>query len=445
MRFSSLVNGPEVRPNLATGDHDAEARVGSSRARGGGVDLAGFVDGVRRDEVVGGDVGTLASLAAELADVKKTMAASTVPGAHQAGTTPAGGAAVGPDGGGLGGRLLGLLEAEPEGLTWRPRCAPSAARRVPSIVQLRVGDAKYLQRRHLVRLSPNHLMLRLSHMKNNSDPGRQAQDVPGRCPRGRLAPPALPADPDDRVCTFPGRVGPRLAPLSASWAPTAMPMRSLALILRVAGLANVSVVWIDNVRIVAPDDATLKERLARFHAAATLVGLTYTEDERGQEVDFLGAHLYLHWGTGLFNFTERFQDKVAATALSLGTDLSVDDLQYISGLANWVCRLARIPLVRVAPLLQALGTASIGPDVGGPASFNLFTDASGVRVACARVRAIEILDFSDVSLPIGIDSMVVVAGYSRSSYDLCGTLEKIVDLCEERDIRLLPYSGSRPT
>ena len=196
-------------------------------------------------------------------------------------------------------------------------------------------------------------------------------------------------------------------------APTAMPMgvrfapvvaqRSLALILRVAGLADVSVVWIDNVLLVAPDDALLKERLARFHAAATLVGLTYTEDERGQEVDFLGAHT--NWGTGLFNFTERFQDKVAATDLALGADLSLDDLQYVSGLANWVCRLARIPLIRVAPLLQALGTASSDPTLLVPvtpnmrlawqfcqkavqgsyllcprpppmASFNLFTDAS---------------------------------------------------------------------
>ena len=300
---------------------------------------------------------------------------------------------------------------------------------------------------------------------------------------------------------FAAKVGERVL------APTAMPMgvrfapavaqRSLALVLRVAGLADVSVVWIDNVLIVAPDDATLKDRLARFHAAATLVGLTYTEDERGQDVDFLGAHL--HWGTGLFNFTDRFRDKVAAIDLD-DLDLDLDDLQYTAGLANWVCRLARIPLVRVAPLLQALGTASSDPTLVVPVtpamrlawqfcqkavqgsyllcprqppmvSFNLFTDASdlmGGMYVCgnylptcmgqwtwedpgyhinrkelaAVLRALEILDLSDVSLPIGIDSMVVVAilqaGYSRSS-DLCGTLEKIVDLCEERDINLLPY------
>ena len=60
----------------------------------------------------------------------------------------------------------------------------------------------------------------------------------------------------------------------------------------------------------------------------------------------------------------------------------------------------------------------------------------------AVLQALEILDPSDVSLPIGIDNMVVVAilqaSYSRST-DLCGTLKKIVDFCEARNISLLPY------
>eukprot|EP01079_Euglenida_sp_SAG-EU17-18_P004004 gene4004-733_t len=85
-----------------------------------------------------------------------------------------------------------------------------AAAQEPNRVALRVGDAKYLRRRHLV-LSPNHLMLRLSHMKNKDMILDVKMSLADAHAAGWLP---LPADPDDRVCAFPGRVGPHLAPLN---------------------------------------------------------------------------------------------------------------------------------------------------------------------------------------------------------------------------------------
>eukprot|EP01079_Euglenida_sp_SAG-EU17-18_P007754 gene7754-7206_t len=118
--FDALVP-PHTVPPVAPADPDSDA--GGNRPKRGADDPA--------DALL---AQTLASLVAELADVKKTLAA----GARQADTTPAGGAAggvgVGPDGDGLGTRLLGLLEAEGAVCGGRPvnRLARDAC---PSIAQ----------------------------------------------------------------------------------------------------------------------------------------------------------------------------------------------------------------------------------------------------------------------------------------------------------------------
>jgi hypothetical protein len=148
--------------------------------------------------------------------------------------------------------------------------------------------------------------------------------------------------------------------LPMGWrASNALAQRVCLLLLRAAGIAQDSLSWIDNLLLVAPDEATLQHRLDRLAKVCAAVGAQWTVESRGPQVQYLGMDL--NFATGKWTFKESFQSKVSAlSALTESRDPSVSflELQRICGLANWSCLMPGKSLMHIHNLLSLLSTES---------------------------------------------------------------------------------------
>ena len=83
---------------------------------------------------------------------------------------------------------------------------------------------------------------------------------------------------------------PTVLPMGFRLSP-AIAQRVLLLLLSRAGLTSSSMVWVDNVLLVASSTPALQLKLARFSAVAAEVGLDWKLEAQGPQVDYLGATL----------------------------------------------------------------------------------------------------------------------------------------------------------
>eukprot|EP01079_Euglenida_sp_SAG-EU17-18_P001864 gene1864-2955_t len=146
-------------------------------------------------------------------------------------------------------------------------------------------------------------------------------------------------------------VRPTRLPMGWRWSPS-IANRTLKLLLRACGLADCSIVWIDNVLIWGVSPSDVQSKLAAFSDLAATVNFQWTIDDQGTVVPFLGT--VLDFSAGTVAFSPKFQTKMHATALTTGTDTGFVDLQYLAGLANWTCSVSKTPLVRIFHLLRAV-------------------------------------------------------------------------------------------